>query len=251
MKPNLIRKLKTLLLICLFTSFAGVLYQLIGEQRLDFNSVLFGFPLGLGFGLLELFLFSKTQKWLRGWSFTKMLLFKALVYTAVIYLVSLSLTIAIGLSQGHKMSELPPYLASASSFVLVFYTLVVYTLLVFFLQINRLLGEGVLWKFIRGQYHQPREEERIFMFLDMKSSTSIAERLGHVRFYALLNELFNEISLPVLQTKAEIYQYIGDEVVLTWQVEQGTGEFELPLKHFSCSGKAFSGTASITSKISA
>ena len=140
MKPNLIRKLKTLALICLFTSFAGVLYQLIGEQRLDFNSVLFGFPLGLGFGLLELFLFSKTQKWLRGWSFTKMLLFKALVYTAVIYLVSLSLTIAIGLSQGHKMSELPPYLASASSFVLVFYTLVVYTLLVFFLQINRLLG---------------------------------------------------------------------------------------------------------------
>jgi adenylate cyclase len=59
------------------------------------------------------------------------------------------------------------------------------------------------------------------MFLDMKSSTTIAEQLGHVRFYALLNELFNEISQPVLQTKAEIYQYIGDEVVLTWTVEQG------------------------------
>src|SRR4029077_10486978 len=92
---------------------------------------------------------------------------------------------------------------------------------VLFLAINQLLGEGVLWKFIRGKYHQPREEERIFMFLDMKSSTTIAEQLGHVRFYALLNELFNEISQPVLQTKAEIYQYIGDEVVLTWPVEDG------------------------------
>src|SRR5438874_4531935 len=59
------------------------------------------------------------------------------------------------------------------------------------------------------------------MFLDMKSSTTIAEQLGHVRFYSLLNELFHEISQPVLQTKAEIYQYIGDEVVLTWEVAQG------------------------------
>ena len=59
------------------------------------------------------------------------------------------------------------------------------------------------------------------MFLDMKSSTTIAEQLGHVRFYTLLNELFHEISQPVLQTKAEIYQYVGDEVVLTWQLDQG------------------------------
>jgi adenylate cyclase len=63
------------------------------------------------------------------------------------------------------------------------------------------------------------------MFLDMKSSTTIAERLGHVRFYRLLNELFHEISQPVLQTKAEIYQYVGDEVVLTWPVAQGFEEF--------------------------
>ena len=59
------------------------------------------------------------------------------------------------------------------------------------------------------------------MFLDMKSSTTIAEQLGHVRFYTLLNELFHEISQPVLQTKAEIYQYVGDEVVLTWEVKHG------------------------------
>jgi adenylate cyclase len=101
------------------------------------------------------------------------------------------------------------------------YTLVIYGLLVFFLEINHLLGEGILWKFVRGKYHKPREEERIFMFLDMKSSTTIAEQLGHVRFYILLDELFHEVSQPVLQTKAEIYQYVGDEVVLTWEVEQG------------------------------
>lgn len=123
--------------------------------------------------------------------------------------------------EGHSISELPAIMVGMERLVLVVYSLSVYGLLVFFLQINHLLGEGILWKFMWGKYHKPREEERIFMFLDMKSSTTIAEQLGHVRFYSLLNEVFHEISEPVLQTKAEIYQYVGDEVVLTWDVENG------------------------------
>ena len=220
MQPNLVRKFKTLALICLFTCFAGVIFQLISEERLDYHSVLVGFPLGLVFGLLELFLFG-AGKWFRRWSFTKILLFKTVVYTAIIYSVSAAIAIMLGLFEGHKWSELPAFLLSPEQLVLVVYSLVIYGLLVFFLQINHLLGDGILWKFISGKYHRPREEERIFMFLDMKSSTTIAERLGHVRFYTLLNELFHEISQPVLQTKAEIYQYVGDEVVLTWDMERG------------------------------
>jgi adenylate cyclase len=127
----------------------------------------------------------------------------------------------VGLLEGRKMSALPSFLTSPDQVILVVYALVIYGLFVFFLQINQLLGEGVLWKFIRGKYHKPREEERIFMFLDMTSSTTIAEQLGHVRFYTLLDELFHEISQPVLQTGAEIYQYVGDEVVLTWDVKHG------------------------------
>ena len=61
MQPNLVRKFKTLALICLFTCFAGVLFQLVNEERLNYNSVLIGFPLGLVFGLLELFLFPKAE----------------------------------------------------------------------------------------------------------------------------------------------------------------------------------------------
>ncbi|MGZ3850251.1 MAG: adenylate/guanylate cyclase domain-containing protein [Flavisolibacter sp.] len=221
MQPNLLRKLKTLALICLFTSLAGVIYQLINEEGLDLNSIVVGFPLGLAFGLLELFLFPKAEMRFRQWSFTKMLLFKTLLYTIVIYVVTVSIATIVGLSQGRSIRELPAFLASPPQLILVMYTLVIYCLLVFLLQVNHLLGEGILWKFLQGKYHQPREEERIFMFLDMKSSTTIAEQLGHVRFYTLLNELFHEISQPVLQTKAEIYQYVGDEVVLTWEMEDG------------------------------
>lgn len=221
MQPGAVKKLKSLLVICLFTCIAGVLFQLINEDHLDYKSVLIGFPLGLGFGMLELFLFGKTSLSIRQCSFTTMLLFKTLLYTTVIYLITLILAFIAGVFEGRQLSELPALLLSTGQIILVIYTLVVYGLLIFFLQINRLLGDGVLWKFIRGKYHKPREEERIFMFLDMKSSTTIAEQMGHVRFYALLNELFHEISGPVLQTKAEIYQYVGDEVVLTWKVEDG------------------------------
>jgi len=221
MKPDLVRKFKTLAFICLFGCFAGVIFQLVSEERLDYNSVLVGFPLGLVFGLLELFLFPKAEIRFRQWSFTKILIFKTLLYTTVIYSVTVALGIVGGLIEGRKLSELPAFLKSIGQLILLVYTLVVYGLLLFLLQINHLLGEGILWKFVRGKYHKPREEERIFMFLDMKSSTRIAEQLGHVRFYTLLNELFHEISEPVLQTKAEIYQYIGDEVVLTWEMDHG------------------------------
>ena len=59
------------------------------------------------------------------------------------------------------------------------------------------------------------------MFLDVKSSTRIAEQLGHKRYYAWLNQFFQEISVPVLQTRAEVYQYVGDEVVFTWETAHG------------------------------
>jgi adenylate cyclase len=209
----------------MFTSFAGVIFQLVNEERVNQNSVLVGLPLGLVFGLLELFLFPKASKRFRQWSFSMLLVFKALLYTGAIFIVSVVLIIIAGLREGRQFSELPTYFASIQQVTLIIYALVIYSLLIFFLQINLLLGQGVLWKFVSGRYHKPREEERIFMFLDMKSSTTIAERFGHVRFYRLLNELFHEISQPVLQTKAEIYQYVGDEVVLTWPVAQGFEEF--------------------------
>jgi adenylate cyclase len=220
MVSNISRKFKTLAFVCLFACGAGMVYQLINEKRIDYESVSSGLPLGLAFGLLELFIFVKPKKF-RQWSFTGILVFKTVLYTAIIFAVAIALAIISGMRESRRWSDLPSYIFSVELLTLVVYTLVIYGLLVFFLQINNLLGEGVLWKFISGKYHKPREEERIFMFLDMKSSTSIAERLGPIRFYSLLNELFHEISQPVLQTKAEIYQYVGDEVVLTWQVEDG------------------------------
>ena len=91
----------------------------------------------------------------------------------------------------------------------------------FMLQVNDKFGPGVLRQFISGKYYHPRDEERIFMFLDLRSSTEIAEVLGSQRFFQLLRELFQDITRPVIDSRGDIYQYVGDEVVITWPVERG------------------------------
>lgn len=62
----------------------------------------------------------------------------------------------------------------------------------------------------------PREEERIFLFLDLNSSTRLAEELGHIRYSELLRACFADLSLSVRKYKATVYQYVGDEAVLSW-----------------------------------
>ena len=89
------------------------------------------------------------------------------------------------------------------------------------LQVNSKFGQGVFWNIIRGRYNTPKEERRIFMFLDINSSTAIAEQLGDERYHALLKDFFADITNPIVENKGNIYQYVGDEVVIAWNYKEG------------------------------
>jgi len=91
----------------------------------------------------------------------------------------------------------------------------------FIRQLNRTLGPGTLVSLLVGRYHRPVVEERIFMFLDLDNSTAIAEKLGPVRFNDFKNDFFYDIAAPILETRGQIYQYVGDEVVVTWTTDRG------------------------------
>ncbi|MCB0632362.1 MAG: adenylate/guanylate cyclase domain-containing protein [Saprospiraceae bacterium] len=93
------------------------------------------------------------------------------------------------------------------------------TLIVLF--ISDKYGPGILKKFLLGKYFQAKSEERIFMFLDLKGSTTIAEKLGESRYFNFIQQVFKDVTSVLLDTKAEVYQYVGDEIVLTWKVKQG------------------------------
>ena len=90
--------------------------------------------------------------------------------------------------------------------------------------ISENLGHAVLYNFFTGRYHNPKEEKRVFMFLDMKSSTAIAERLGHVQYFAFLQEYYDDLSEAIINHSGEVYQYIGDEVVVSWTEDKGLGK---------------------------
>ena len=99
--------------------------------------------------------------------------------------------------------------------------IVVSSIIISLLQIRRLHGRGELSKFILGVYHNPKEIDRIFLFIDLSSSTAMAEKLGNIMYSEFLIDYFYDITDALLINDAEIYQYVGDEIILTWPLNKG------------------------------
>lgn len=108
------------------------------------------------------------------------------------------------------------FLQSPSSVVFYLYVFIVNLSLSLLWEITRLLGRGIFFKLITGKFYNPKEEYRIFMFVDLKSSTTIAEKLGHLLYSSFIKDCFYDLTV-VHHYGAQVYQYVGDEAVLTWE----------------------------------
>ena len=82
------------------------------------------------------------------------------------------------------------------------------------------VGKGNFRNWIFGMMYKPKEDERIFMFIDMKSSTRIAEQLSHKKFSHLVQDVFNDMAI-VDNYHGEIYQYLGDGAIISWSLKKG------------------------------
>jgi adenylate cyclase len=63
---------------------------------------------------------------------------------------------------------------------------------------------------------QPKIEKRIIMFVDLKDSTPIAEKLGHVENFKFIRDFIFDVSMAIIEHDGRIYQYVGDEIVVSW-----------------------------------
>lgn len=88
-------------------------------------------------------------------------------------------------------------------------------------EISDNLGSQVLLNFFTGKYHKPTRETRIFMFVDMKDSTTIAESVGSTTYFKLLQSYYYDFSNAIINNYGEVYQYVGDEIVITWKLKRG------------------------------
>ena len=124
------------------------------------------------------------------------------------------------LTIGRVLNAVLHFGANVELLLIMIYGFIVSFILSFMKLMSLRFGPGNLWRYIRGDFYDPKEENRIFMFIDLKASTSHAEKLGHIRYSRLLQDCFNDISV-VDKYRAEIYQYVGDEVVLSWSLRDG------------------------------
>lgn len=178
-----------------------------------------GFLMGILHATME-FAFEKYNSKRRSIGLTIVL--KTIIYLFFIILISTSM-IELGTNLfGLKKNNDPGWWRHDKGFwITVLYFL--FTSLIFsFIRIaNEKFGKGVFLKMLLGRYRKPREEKRIFMFLDLKSSTTIAEALGHFKYSQLIQDCFYDLNDIVPKYAAEIYQYVGDEAVLSWPYQKG------------------------------
>ena len=91
-------------------------------------------------------------------------------------------------------------------------------------ELGDLIGQRTLRDIVLGRYHRSRIEERFFLFIDVAGSTQLAERVGPDAVHRFLGEVFRLSSDPIEEHGGEVYQYVGDEMVITWTVAGGRAD---------------------------
>ena len=159
------------------------------------------------------------QSWIRNRSYSRGLLYGILIYSLLFFLMTcLQNYFVIASIWDGKESFSLAYTKGLKDYffsyefvrMFPFWLLVlISTLITMF--INDKYGPGVFKKFLLGQYFYPKNEERIFMFLDLKGSTQIAESIGeknifgfYRRFSKILHQCFwqpRQKFISTLETK--------------------------------------------------
>lgn len=176
-------------------------------------------------GTLEILYFNK---WFAQKSFTKKIFYKSAIYLVVILLFAIILSLAanfVGLRKEvfsrQVWDNVWAFIGDYSFLSVLLYMIAAILVSQFYAEVSESIGHEVLNNFFTGKYHRPVEEERIYMFLDMRSSTRIAENLGHVKYFEMLREYYSDLSEPVIEYSGEIYQYAGDEMIVSWDLKKG------------------------------
>ena len=189
------------------------------------GSLLTGILAGLTGGSGLVFLW---EKWLRNkgyaWALLSILLSYSLIFLFVATVTGLyyrSGLLGLRLSDPFLWQAFTSRIIGIGSLNSYFFWLFVVLATLIVMLVNDKYGPGVFVDFLLGKYFRPKREERIFMFLDLRSSTTIAEKLGEVQYFNFLKDVFRHATPGILYSKGEIYQYVGDEIVVSWKTEQG------------------------------
>ncbi|WP_374948853.1 adenylate/guanylate cyclase domain-containing protein [Mucilaginibacter sp.] len=180
--------------------------------------------MGILTGILEISYFNK--RFSKN-SFGSKIAFKSIFYLVIIvvFLIIISFVNALSTHDGQSFFKLSSpvwtFFTNYSVVGILLYIAAIVVITQFYTEFRESIGLNTLNNFFLVKYHHPVEEERIFMFVDMASSTTIAERLGHVQYFKMLKEYFVDLSGAVIDHAGAIYQYAGDEMIVSWKLKDG------------------------------
>lgn len=213
-----------------FTGYSAILRLEVNmaDQNITthfIGSLVSGISGGIIGGTILVFYWSN---WLRTLSYRRSLLNIFLTYTLVYILVAVitslfyrSLEFNILSFKSELwigvLSDITSILQIQSYFLWLFIVLIT----IIALLVNDKYGPGIFASFLLGKYFHPKREERVFMFLDLRGSTSAAEQLGEEKYFSFLKEVYRDSTPAILKALGEIYQYVGDEIVISWKKEIG------------------------------
>lgn len=201
----------------------GLFYGIFTDSDTIYNQLGFlpAIVIGISIGFIVIF-FEEMLFKLNSHSFLAVLFLKALLYSISILILLILFVIGFSelLGQNIYKEGLKIYIETRLTKDFLF-SLFASVFLILSLEVSSLLSPRFFYNYFTGRYHQPVQEERIFMFVDVKSSTTIAEELGDIKYSSLLQDLFNDFTDGILASRAEVYQYAGDEIILTWKTAVG------------------------------
>ena len=208
-----------------FIAYYGIKNYLVHDEFFEYidsvyahleivvTAILFGILFNLINMITETHYFQKK-------SFGRIILIKSFMYMVSLLIVVVIMYFSFKGFGFISQMQIDKFLEGFSyAFVLsiVAYFSFIIVLLNFFIQLNKKLGPGMIQNLLFGKYHQPLEEHRVFMFIDLKGSTRLAEIFGHHRYSQFLRECVHELTPIIIKYQAKVYQYVGDEIVLSWK----------------------------------
>ena len=229
LKAHQIKRRKAVIRLVLISSILGLLYPVVAKEFNDIRALINGILIGfLGGILIAVFEFKIFNPQYRKLSFLTVIIFKTLLY----FLTFLVLIIIVkgfidsffkdlGFWEYLNSQEFRNFIVNEDFDIILTYTLFFLVIVTFSIQMARKIGYSVLLDTITGKYHTPKEEERILMLLDLKSSTTIAEEFGDLKYHRFLNDFYYDITKCIFSAKGNIYRYVGDEIMVSWDNEKG------------------------------
>ena len=181
-------------------------------------STFMGINTAIAITFLEFYVFSKWRH-LTFWQFT---VYKYALLIVTIIVIGILIYIGYSYIENKKsaytvLTEIPRLLQSSFFLSSLIYMLLFSIFFNVLKTVYEYLGPQAVASALLGRYQQPEEEDVAFIFIDLKGSTTLAERLGHLQYSQFIDRCFQILTASIYKYEATVYQFVGDEAVLLWK----------------------------------